>query len=142
MTVFEWKSEYAVGNEIIDRQHARLLDLANIVTDACSNGRGVEVVDRAFDALYHYTRHHFGCEEELFQERPPSELSNHKKKHQALVDEVKQLHVANGMGLLVDTLESLCDWITLRLVPHMIDDDRALAAAPGERSESATATGD
>ena len=123
---FVWKDEYAVGDGRIDRRHATPPELANAIAGACAARCGKDVFEKAFGALFHYTRYHFECEEMLFRERLSGSLADHRRRHRRLIEEIHRLRSASCIGLLQDTAESLDDWVMQRLVPHMINEDRAL----------------
>lgn len=121
---YAWKPEYSLDDPKIDAQHRQLLELANLVLDACSMGSDERVVWHAFSALHHYADRHFDDEEMLLAELRSPLLEAQRKQHDALTTELKQLWTASRMNLLLHTLESLSSWLSTRLLPHMMEDDR------------------
>lgn len=121
---YAWKPEYSLEDPRIDAQHRQLLELANLVLDACALGRDERVVWQAFSALHRYTNTHFDEEERMLTEVRSPLLEEHRRQHDALTTELKQLWTASRLNLLQHTLESLSSWLSNRLVPHMMEEDR------------------
>lgn len=121
---YAWKPEYALDDPVIDKQHRQLLELADVVAQACSCERDPEVIANAFSALYHYTNYHFFEEEQLFAKLESPLLEEQRREHERLTAELKQFWAANRLNLLSDVLESLSNWVATRLVPHMIHSDQ------------------
>lgn len=87
-------------------------------------GRDERVIWQAFSALHRYTNTHFDEEERMLHEVRSPFLEEHRRQHDALTTELKQLWTASRLNLLQHTLESLSSWLSNRLLPHMMEDDR------------------
>ncbi len=88
---FKWKDSLATGNIAIDGQHKELIEAANTLLVACSEGKGREEISRTGKFLLDYTKKHFGDEERLQIKSNYPDYNNHKKLHDFFVQEVKNL---------------------------------------------------
>lgn len=131
-TLFSWHDRYALNEPEVDDQHRQLLELARLLHEALSAGRGGAVADRALTALKEYVDLHFRDEEEVFRRLRCSDLEHHRAEHQRLRQDVEEL--ARDVDLGFDGLpEKLVLWVERVLVPHMVNDDqRTLASARGK----------
>lgn len=71
-----WKDEYSVGNELLDAQHRRLLDLVNRLD-------GDEPLGRVLEELAGYADTHFRDEENLIEAAGYPGLTQQKNQHKA-----------------------------------------------------------
>jgi len=88
---FKWKDSLTTGNATIDSQHKELVNAANELLEACSQGKGREEIVRTGKFLLSYTKKHFGDEEKLQLKSKYPDYENHKKLHDILVKEVNNL---------------------------------------------------
>ncbi|WP_028829579.1 bacteriohemerythrin [Proteocatella sphenisci] len=88
---FKWKDSLTTGNTTIDSQHKELVNAANELLEACSQGKGREEIVRTGKFLLGYTKKHFGDEERLQLKSKYPDYDNHKKLHEILVKEVNNL---------------------------------------------------
>ena len=88
---FKWKDSLTTGNTTIDSQHKELVNAANELLEACSQGKGREEIVRTGKFLLGYTKKHFGDEERLQLKSKYPDYENHKKLHDILVKEVNNL---------------------------------------------------
>ncbi len=86
----EWKDEYSVGIESIDRQHKKLLNLINQLQTAVDYSTGEEFEREALDELVDYTKTHFTYEEGLMKENDYPDFEPHKAQHEEMVAHVKE----------------------------------------------------
>ena len=76
-----WTDELATGNEKIDEQHKKILNITNVFIDTCLKGEGKKVLGEMLDFLIDYTVEHFTYEEKLMTEYNYPEYKKHKKLH-------------------------------------------------------------
>jgi hemerythrin-like metal-binding protein len=119
-----WKADYALGHPLIDDEHHKLVELADLLYVAVASGHGEEVIAAAFDMLRLYVRDHFAHEEELYRQHRLLRLASHREQHQALKAELEELRLDLSMGFLDDGPARLKAWVEGRLVAHMISEDR------------------
>ena len=127
MALIIWNSGYSVGNEEIDTQHQKLIEIINTLHDAMRIGKGKEIIEKVLDELTNYTIFHFAIEEKLFDlHKYPGSLI-HKKNHSDLVAKVIAFkeNYFNGSSLLtLDLMNFLKDW----LVNHIAKSDKEYTA--------------
>jgi hemerythrin-like metal-binding protein len=85
----EWKDEYSVGIESIDKQHKKLLALINQLQTAVDYSTGEEFEREALDELVDYTKTHFTYEEGLMEQNAYPDFEPHKAKHNEMIKEVE-----------------------------------------------------
>jgi len=125
-TDLRWKDEYSVNNELMDRQHRRLLDLAAKVLDARGDP---ERLLRQVDALYDHTLEHFRAEERLMREFSFPGYVNHRATHDRIMDE---FHTLNAQLRLDPRATSRVEYFMVKWVlDHITSDDRRLGAFLG-----------
>jgi len=131
---FSWSDEYATGNWVIDTQHHRLLELADLLAEALETGRSADVAAEALAALESYTRYHFAEEEAFFASIRAPSLAKHRRMHASLILDVESMRfnlVSHHPGVGAQ----LARWVMTCLVPHMQHEDTAaIAAIGGKRS--------
>lgn len=88
---FKWTSDLATGNAIIDGEHKKLIQAADDLVEACSQGKGRQVVNDAVEFLVSYTRTHFSHEEELQQKYKFPAYPVHRTWHQGYVKEMEDV---------------------------------------------------
>ncbi len=115
MPFAEWKPEFSVGVEEIDRDHERIFALLNELQAAVDAGTGQEVLGKSLDGLTHYVNYHFAHEEALFLRTNYPDRKAHERKHQALTATVKEIRedfqTDFSEALPRQVLEFLKNWI-------------------------------
>jgi hemerythrin len=115
MPFAEWKPEFSVGVEEIDRDHERLFTLLSELQAAVDAGTGRDVLGKVLDGLLHYVNYHFAHEEALFLRTNYPEQKAHERKHRALTATVKEIQVDFQSdfsdALPQQVLEFLKNWI-------------------------------
>ncbi len=87
----EWKNEYSVGIDSIDRQHKKLLNLINQLQTAVDYSTGEEFERDALNELVNYTKTHFSYEEDLLKKNNYPDFEAHKKQHENMVKHVEEV---------------------------------------------------
>ena len=118
-----WKADYATGNEDIDAQHKELLKLAQLLYAASGQGDSAEILEAAYQALFRYTEKHFREEEVYWYSVNSPMLKVQNLQHQLLTRELEQLW-SDGKETHDETSGALRDWVTNRLIPHFLEQDR------------------
>lgn len=132
MARFEWKVDYATGNELVDAQHQRLVEFANLFIEAAESGKEREILEQSFDMLFRYTQSHFRDEETLYEEIGSSLIDEQRAEHQQLVEEIsaiREMWAGNAFGFNAAAVQALETWIETRLLPHFFDLDPEAVAA-------------
>jgi hemerythrin-like metal-binding protein len=86
----EWSGKYSVGIEAIDRQHAKLFGLINLLQDACLRGRAdMDATFReAMRRMVEYVAFHFDHEMQMLRKIGYPGAASHKKEHDGLVRDI------------------------------------------------------
>jgi hemerythrin len=123
MSLIEWNNELAVHVPFIDDEHEELVFLINELYEAVLTNQSKQDLDRGLDRLILHTAAHFKHEEILFENTGYADAAKHKKQHDALTKQVRNLQEDYRQGeadLSVDVLKLLSKW----LVHHMQTSDR------------------
>ncbi len=128
---FRFLPEYVIGNAEIDDQHRTLMQLAEQFNTAIKAHRPGPEIARRFDELVEYTRFHFATEEGWMERHGYPGLSDHRRQHAGLIEEVGHIRERLAQGGELVVLQTIKDW----LVGHIASSDRAmgrfLAQHPG-----------
>lgn len=82
---FKWTSDLATGNATIDGEHQKLIRAADDLVEACSQGKGRQVINDAVEFLLNYTKTHFTHEEGLQQQYKFPAYPAHRTWHQGYI---------------------------------------------------------
>ena len=127
MSLIAWSEKLAVGVEIIDQQHQKLVQLINGLHAHMVAGDANEIMCKVLDRVIEYTGFHFGTEEQLMQEYDYPESATHKHQHGELVNTAVSLQqkLKNGnTHITMETMNFLQDW----LQHHILETDKKFAA--------------
>lgn len=119
----EWKQDYSVGIDSIDKEHKKLVGLINQLQTAVDYSTGEEFEREALDAAVDYTKTHFAHEEELMSKYGYPDFEAHKAQHQKMIDKVNNLvtdYEQDPDRSLQEALNFLKDW----LVKHINGTDK------------------
>ncbi|OWW19650.1 bacteriohemerythrin [Noviherbaspirillum denitrificans] len=128
MAYLVWSDDLAVGNNFIDGDHKKLIDMVNRLHTVMAEGKGKDVMDKVLHNLITYTQEHFRREEELMQKMRYEGLADHKAEHEKLLNQVLDLQKKFESGaatLSIQVLHFLRDW----LINHIGKSDKELALA-------------
>lgn len=85
-----WDESYAVGIELVDKQHKHLINLTNQLYNACL-GDKAELEDTFKDVmkeLVDYVMVHFKDEEKIMAQINYPDIKEHKQKHELFIKEI------------------------------------------------------
>jgi len=126
MAFITWKKEFEVGYVKVDDQHKELVRIINTLADAMSLGKGKEELGKVLHFLAEYTITHFKTEEDLMLASGYPGFTGHKKIHEDLLTQVRELVEKFDSGksvLTVQVMNFLQDW----LIKHIQGEDTKLA---------------
>jgi len=116
MGPFQWTPQIAVGNDHIDGQHRRLLELANEVAEIMATN-DYDGILKALDGLLDYTRVHFRDEEEILRQFGYADIDQHIAKHHQIIASVdfawRQRHAMTGEELFLIVRDVILRHITV-----------------------------
>jgi hemerythrin-like metal-binding protein len=119
--VIEWKPEYSVAVEAIDKQHQALVALIAHLQEAMLEGRTKQVVGPLFASMNRYTKYHFAFEEKLLEENGYPGLEAHRNEHARLIAELKELESKYLQGSLAagaPLMKFLRTWLVNHICVH------------------------
>lgn len=119
--LIEWKPEYSVAIESIDKQHQALVALIAHLQQAMLEGRTKQVVGPLFASMNRYTKYHFAYEERLLEENAYPGLDAHRQEHARLIAELKELESKYIQGSLhagAPLMKLLRSWLVDHICVH------------------------
>lgn len=115
MAQIEWRQEYSVGIEEVDREHESLIEQINQLYEQLSLPMDTIAIETMLSDIQTDISTHFALEELLMQEAGFSEYEAHKQDHERLLDQIHDLvfHFSedpeSGKELLINRLS---DWFS------------------------------
>lgn len=119
--LIEWKPEYSVAIDSIDKQHQALVALIAHLQEAMLEGRTKQVVGPLFASMNRYTKYHFAFEEKLLEENAYPGLEAHRQEHARLIAELKELEAKYLQGTLhagAPLMKLLRSWLVDHICVH------------------------
>jgi hemerythrin len=135
MPPIDWNEKYRVNVKEIDDEHKKLFLLLNKLQDGMNTGKSSEELGNALSELVDNTVLHFATEEKLMQQFSYIGFVEHKRVHDDLIAEAKELQEKFSQGRIVLSEEVsvfLSDWLT----EHIIDMDKKYAPLFKNKGES------
>jgi hemerythrin-like metal-binding protein len=118
-----WKKDYSVGIKGIDGQHKMMVDIINAFAAAVQRNEGSSKIESTLEDLIEYTKFHFATEEVLMGAVGYPFLTDHKRKHKTLIDQIngfQQRVLARDYISNQEVLAFLYDW----LITHILTEDK------------------
>ena len=123
-----WKDIYSVNNEIIDKEHKELFNIAQEAFAYVEEKDKTKKIKEIVTDLYDYMKTHFSHEEKFMQDINYPKSEEHKKLHREIIlkinEFIKQLPTMN----ISDFEKELSKIIDISLVHHIIQEDRKIIA--------------
>jgi len=129
----EWRNDWSLGHEIIDRQHRQIVVMFNKIAELYLNDDGKtnseqrsNQLHKKLNIFYEQIRGHFNVEEDLMLKANYSGHTSHAREHLMLLAELKHYirHIEKELdNINTDTLSSLKVWF----ISHIIGSDKKLA---------------
>lgn len=115
MSFILWRSSLSVGDDLIDSQHQKLVDIINQLFDGISKRDAQFKIEEIFKELIAYTKYHFNAEEKMMMRTGSPLLILHKKAHQDFISKVNTLKLNSIIGdekLKMEVFKYLKNWLT------------------------------
>lgn len=124
---YELTPDLLTGNQLVDKEHKELLETANRLIDACSEGKGREKIVEVFRYLLSYVDKHFADEERLQMQSKYPDYTAHKNFHESYKKDLRGMEkVLMDEGPTIKTLSALNQQVGI-LVTHIRRDDKKMA---------------
>jgi len=120
----EWRAEYSVGIEEIDKQHQELLRLFSCVEEAVVRNQGWSAIHYSLVEVRQFTEFHFKFEEALMRLYGYPGSAEHAEAHRQILGDVVDIEQAS---VRTDAKEGLLAFYRHWLITHIQDADRAYA---------------
>lgn len=123
MVLMQWKDEYSVEIEEIDKQHQVLVSTINELYTGMKTGAGKDVLEKILNTLSDYTVKHFATEEKYMTQFGYPEYEDHKKEHSNFVQKVGEFIEDFKRGKMLLSFEILT-FLKSWLADHITGTDR------------------
>ncbi len=126
MALITWSDKLSLGIKELDDQHKVWLEIINELNEAMRIGKSKEVLGDVFKKLLDYTKYHFKTEEDLFNKYLYPLATEHKNKHNKMVDEVNKYYndfKAGKLTVSINLMQLLSNW----LIDHIQKEDKQYA---------------
>lgn len=127
MIVGEWNPSYALGIQVIDEQHQKLIEIIARLKDSMHEGLSEQALMEILGELVEYTKYHFSTEEKLFKKYHWSSAKKHTQEHEKFIKKVEGFLTKSDnrdqtqFGMGIELLSFLNNW----LINHIKVSDRA-----------------
>ncbi|MEO0234504.1 MAG: bacteriohemerythrin [candidate division WOR-3 bacterium] len=114
MLFFEWNDNLKTGNEKIDEQHKKLIEMINLLYTSMKKGEGKNVLEKLLKELLDYTQYHFETEEKFFNNIKEKNFDKHIKEHNNFTFKIKEFKIRFESGekfFTIELLNFLKDWL-------------------------------
>ena len=98
MSLLEWKEQFSLGVQPMDRDHQQLVAAMNTVHDLATAGAARAAVDKAIQVLITLTKAHFAAEEVHMEKIGYPDLSRHRRIHKDMLQRVAAHYTAFREG--------------------------------------------
>jgi len=126
MVLIDWDEKYSVHVQEIDDQHKKLFSLFNKLQNRMIKGKAKAELEQALAELIDFTVIHFATEEKLMHQFSYIGYVEHKRTHDNLLAEAKELQenfTKDRIILAEEVSAFLTDWLT----DHILDVDKKYA---------------
>lgn len=124
MALVEWRTEYSVGNERLDQQHQRIVDMINRLGAAMDTGAEKAALMKILSDLAGYTKTHFADEERLLEECAYPGLAEHRARHADLNRQLADFYRTFYTSSRPQTKEVML-FLQHWLYGHILEQDKA-----------------
>jgi len=90
MTLLEWRDAFRIGIAEVDHEHQELITLINALHAASQSGGKAAIAD-FLGELHSSIAAHFALEEKLMRGQRYPGFTEHKKDHEQLLDEIREI---------------------------------------------------
>jgi len=124
MEQITWAPSFSVGNEKLDEQHKRLIQIINRLIVESQAVIKSEAVSDLLSEMMNYAQEHFTTEEELLRQHSYPHLEEHIAEHQAFQDKIVDFRSAIMLNV-EDIPESMLQYLRNWLMEHILKSDMA-----------------
>ncbi|STQ86761.1 bacteriohemerythrin [Helicobacter muridarum] len=89
--MIKWEDRYSIGNYLIDEQHKKLFELANMADNMADKQTDPSEIKKIIAALFGYMKTHFRDEEAYMTTIRYPYIEDHKERHKNIIVEMTSL---------------------------------------------------
>ncbi|MFH0728510.1 MAG: bacteriohemerythrin [Pseudomonadota bacterium] len=123
--MMEWKSEYGIGVDSVDKQHRQLVEMISRLEASSSTDAKNKEMGNALKFLVDYTNQHFSDEEALMIKVNFPEHARHKTLHKNFFQKVMEVLLRVKKGESISPPE-LIDFLSNWLADHILEEDKKI----------------
>lgn len=131
MALIDWKDEFAIGIAAVDYEHRELIRMINeLHAQLAAPGASADAVGAFLGEINARISAHFALEEKEMRDRHYDALVEHKRDHERLLDEIRDLMDQYEDDERFDERElarRLTDWFAIHFRTHDARLHRSLA---------------
>ena len=124
---FRWNSDYKVFEDMIDKEHKVLFDIALSALDYHNTDIKTHI-KLTIQELYNYMKTHFEHEELFMKKINYPEYEEHKKIHSNIVIQMNEFIKSLSTINIVEFERKLIEYIDIWLIGHILYEDRKIIA--------------
>ncbi len=123
---FNWKNDYSIGIDVIDKQHRHLLEIGSrimILADAKDGFDHYDEIIEVLQELKEYSVYHFSFEEELMQKFGYEHYDAHKFEHFFVIKKIQKFEQEDLDEKQSETILKLAGFISDWIANHILRED-------------------
>lgn len=123
-----WREQLSVGNDVIDSDHKRLIEIINLVEKSLVTINRSDLT-LALSSLSQYSKAHFSREEKIADEAGYTQVPHLHKSHEALLKKLDQIKQEIGDEWTASSVERFTIMLRDWLINHVIKEDMLMKPA-------------
>jgi hemerythrin len=138
MPLLNWKPEYSVNREDLDRHHQEMFHILNSVYDNLMNSREASFLLPSIEKLSAIAKYHLPMEEQCLKEMHVPDIDYHIAKHREFTESIEMIlknYHDNYLEASKELIILLGEW----LFHHVLKEDRKyshMMATPGTEGKT------
>ena len=124
--LIKWTEDLSVGNEKLDQEHQRWIEILNDFYDGLKAGKSKEKLEELVLAMLDYTKYHFANEEKYMDAVNFPGIEEHKQTHAEYVEKITAYYEKMKTGKLILSLE-VTNFLKSWLINHIKGVDQQYA---------------
>jgi len=124
--MFEWKTEYETGIDLIDLQHKKLFEIGRKGFELLNNYNDIDkqaiIVDIILE-LKKYTIYHFSTEENYLRNINYKEFAKHINEHEEFIKKFNAIDLINDSKNQDSYLQEVVEFVYKWIDHHILSED-------------------
>lgn len=123
MQDLDWKEAYLIDEEVVDKEHKALFEIAKEAFNVVDPSHRTEKIKDVIHRLYDYTKIHFDHEEDVMRMYGYPRLAEHQEQHLSIVEALHAFIKRLPQMKIVETERELAHFVEAGLVYHILHHD-------------------